>query len=126
MQKKKPNILIIITLSLLLLSGAAALFLYNSGVSSPVAKIYKNDKILHKINLNDVNEPYTIKVEDENKYNIIRVEKGKICMERASCPDKTCVYTGAIHNGYMPIVCLPNHVLITVEEGQGEYDAQTY
>ena len=41
-------------------------------------------------------------------------------MESASCPDGLCVHQGAISDGLLPIVCLPNKVQIQIVEDTGE------
>lgn len=44
------------------------------------------------------------------------IEDGRAYMEAAPCPDRICVHTGAISRVGETIVCLPGHVVITVEE----------
>ena len=53
----------------------------------------------------------------------MRVEKGKIAVIHANCPDKICVNRGFIENGTFPIVCLPNRLSVYIEESDGGVDA---
>ena len=39
-------------------------------------------------------------------------------MEDASCPDQLCVHQNAIDKTGQTIVCLPNKVVVTVENGE--------
>lgn len=54
--------------------------------------------------------------DDEAGYNLVRVEDGKIMVAEADCPDKICVYTGAINRPDELIACLPHGLLIYIEE----------
>ena len=46
-------------------------------------------------------------------------------MESASCPDGLCVHQGAISDGLLPIVCLPNKVQIQIVEDNNEESSET-
>jgi hypothetical protein len=50
-------------------------------------------------------------------YNLIEVRDGRIRVAEASCPDKTCVHTGAKGRAGDLIVCLPNRLQIKIEGG---------
>lgn len=93
-----------------------------------IARIYQQDKLLYEIDLNQVTQSYTITIDGENgAENVVLVEQGQISMESASCPDHLCVKQGAISNGILPIICLPNHIRISiVSQGEESYDVQVY
>jgi hypothetical protein len=44
------------------------------------------------------------------------IEDGEICVSSAECPDKTCVKMGKLRSESLPIVCLPNHLIIRFAE----------
>ena len=46
------------------------------------------------------------------------IKDGRVRITDSPCPNKTCVAQG----WHSPLVCLPNKVMITVEQG-GEFDA---
>lgn len=124
---KQKKMLILITVCLVLLFGAGSFFVLNFTGPQCVAKIYQNNQLLYEIDLNQVKESYSITIDGENgQYNEVLVEPGQIGMQAASCPDKTCVNTGKISSGVLPIVCLPNHVYIVIDSGEEEYDAKSY
>ena len=54
----------------------------------------------------------TFTVESENGYNIVCVKDGKISVIEASCPDKVCVNHGELASELLPIICLPNKMII--------------
>lgn len=120
--KVSNKTLIIIFVSIIILSVLAVLIGNSQTYESKIATIYKDGVIVKKIDLNTVESPYIIDVGTENK---VLVEKGKISMYSADCPDKLCVNQGTITNGMYPIVCLPNRVVISIEEGDEEIDAMS-
>ena len=66
-------------------------------------------KIIYRIDLNEVKDPYTIKIDAEDGgYNIVYVEHGRITVTDADCPDRICVHQGDI----LPIVCMPHKLVI--------------
>lgn len=91
----------------------------SNNLGDKIAKIYKDGELIQEIDLNKVSESYTIKIDSENgNYNIVRVENGRISVSDASCPDKICVNTGYITNGSVPISCLPNKLIIKIEDSE--------
>ena len=110
--------------ALLLVVGlsAAAIFLPQRGGTTAV--ISKDGMVLHEIRLDTLLEPKTFHISGENgEENLVRVERGRVCMASASCPDQVCVNQGYIDNGALPIVCLPNKVIVTIEGGENSLDA---
>ncbi len=57
--------------------------------------------------------------------NVIRVEKGKIAVISADCPDKDCVRRGWLKYRGDSAICLPNHLSIRIR-GASEVDAVTF
>ena len=88
-----------------------------------IARITQDGKVLYEIQLNEVPGPQTYHVNGENGYNTVLVQQGHVRMMEASCPDQVCVNQGWISNSALPIVCLPNKVIIEITGGEGELDA---
>lgn len=59
----------------------------------------------------------TIHLSDGN-YNTFEVKDGYVSMTDASCPDQICVNHSRISKKNETIVCLPDKVVITVENGE--------
>lgn len=58
--------------------------------------------------------------------NTLVIENGKADMISADCPDKLCVNQPAISSNGETIVCLPNKVVVEVEDGEeAQFDTQT-
>ena len=52
----------------------------------------------------------------------ITVSNGNISITQADCPDQVCVKTGQISRSRQSIVCVPNHIVITIH-GKSPVDA---
>ena len=112
---------------LCLLLGAAAasavwLLLPREEVLSPTARITRDGALLEEIDLTRVEEPYTLVVEDSQGSNTLQVERGRIRVLEADCPDQVCVRQGWVQDGAVPIVCLPHRLVIEIGGGEGELD----
>ncbi len=59
----------------------------------------------------------TIRFED-GSYNRFAIQDGYVSMPEASCPDQICVHHSRIHQNKETIVCLPDKVVITIENGE--------
>jgi len=110
----------VISICLLISTAAAAvIFLFWDGGAT--ACVYQSGKLIDKIRLDTVTTPYSFTVDSENgNYNVIRVEQGRICVTDASCPDHVCINTGWISDSVIPIVCLPNELVIQIESDSSD------
>ena len=63
------------------------------------------------------NHTETIHLSD-GSYNTFEVKDGYVSMTDASCPDQICVNHSRISKKNEKIVCLPDKVVITVENGE--------
>ena len=98
----------------------AALLLPKQG--GTIARITRDGVLVEEINLDKQSQPYHITVGDGEATNVIRAEQGRICMIEANCPDQVCVNQGWISDSALPIVCLPNKVIVEIVGGEGELD----
>ena len=81
-----------------------------------VANVYRDGKCIYSVDLSTVTEAYEKTFTDADGHiNTIRVEKGRIRMVSANCPDKVCVDSGWISGGAVPVVCLPHRLVIKIE-----------
>lgn len=72
-------------------------------------------------------EDITVKIESENDgFNLLVIEDGAASVEEASCPDKICVRHKPIDKTGETLVCLPNKVVVEIENGEAaDVDAST-
>ena len=115
---KSTKFWLILTGTLLLLSAAAGAFLwFGRGGEAQTALVCQDGVCIRTIDLSQVEEPYSFTVEWEDGYNIIEVERGRIRVSEADCPDRICVRRGWMWDSAAPIACLPHRLVIQLEGG---------
>ncbi len=88
-----------------------------------VAVIYIDGQEYDRIDLGAVDENYTFTIQGKSGLtNDIEVAPGKIRVSRADCPDQVCVGEGWIEEGFLPIACLPNTLIIQVIDNEDMAD----
>ena len=111
---------------ILILAGSAAFLLLRPISEGHVARISLDGQVVEEIDLSRVEAPYTLTIDGPGGFsNTITVEKGRICVSKAGCPDQICVHQGYISDGTTPIVCLPNKLIIEIIGGGSGFDAAT-
>lgn len=67
-----------------------------------------------------------IRLED-GSYNRLEIKDGRADITEASCPDKICVKHRPVSRRGESLVCLPNKVVVEIENGQApEVDGTTH
>ena len=107
----------LLLVGILFLTGIAGSFLLMKQPDGSVVEIVQDNQVLYRFNL-DQTENQTIEVEYETLSNTIEIRNLQIRMAEAECPDHTCVQMGWLDSA-VPIVCLPNHLVIQFREGGG-------
>lgn len=70
------------------------------------------------------NAPFGVYPLSENRIvvideqNSIEIKDGRVRMNQADCPDKRCLKQGFTES--MPIICLPNHLLIEIKSSEDD------
>ncbi len=106
MKKRWPFVLV----GVVLLLGIIGSLLVLRRPDTSLVEIVQDGRVLYQIDLAQA-EDQTIEVEYEGRGNIIEIKAHRIHVLEAECPDKTCVNMGWL-NSSMPIVCLPNRLVI--------------
>lgn len=107
-----------------LICATSVVYLRGQQVERPMVHITLNGLKQMELDLEQVDEPYSFTVDGPGGFsNTIQVEHGRIRVESAGCPDQVCVNQGWISDGTVPIVCLPNKLVIEIKGGGGELDA---
>ncbi len=132
MMDTKRNVLLGLITLILLGASIFACLLVSKGKGT-YAIIYQNGEEIERINLTTVTEGYTLTITTEDGgVNILTIESDGVSMLEANCPDGLCMATGKLTGGRIPIVCLPNHLIVQLtgdeEEDSNEQavDAQAY
>lgn len=93
---------------------------FSSYAGAVTAKIYQGGTLLYTIPLDKVQEDYEIIISGENgEENTILVSYKEISVSHANCPDQVCVKRGTVFYSQVPIVCMPNQLVIEFEK-EGE------
>lgn len=118
------NAKVILLLLVLVGAACAAFVLLRPAGTGVVARITLDGKLVEEIDLSAVTQAYTFTVEGPGGFtNTIQVEHGRIRVLEAGCPDQVCVNQGYISDGTVPIVCLPNRLVIEIVGGGDSLDA---
>lgn len=88
-------------------------------LTGKTAEIYTDNKLIRTVSLDKDDE---FIVENGDNYNIVRIRNGKISVVEADCKNQICVKQGEIDNSLLPIVCVPNGLVIKVKNGDKTND----
>ena len=109
--KKKIRNDIILALGVVVL--AAALFLiFQQGAKSGAWVVVEQNGV--EIARLPSGEDHVYEVKGTLGYNLIHIDAQGVRMEDADCPDKLCIYQGAITATNQRIVCLPHRLVVRV------------
>lgn len=106
----KNKVLILICALIFCIGIIGSLFVLFSPKKNTV-NIKRDGEILYSFDLSSA-EDKIIKIPYGKSSNTVEIKDGKIRVQDAECPDKTCVNMGWLSSASMPIVCLPNHLVI--------------
>ena len=84
-----------------------------------LVEIVQDGTVIQTIDLNRAeNTEIRIPSPDGASYNTVTVQDGTVCVSAAGCPDQTCVHMGILKHDTLPIVCLPNKLIVRFAEGE--------
>lgn len=115
------KIWLIILGAIVIVSAVATVLIWRAPTSH--ARIYIDNVLVEVVDLSAVTDRREILVKRGNVANVVAVEYGRIRMYSANCPDHICVRQGWFSGGLMPIVCLPNRVVIVLDSVDNNIDA---
>ena len=110
---KKSTVLIIICAAVFLAAAITSVVMINSP-HGDIVKIKSGDELLYTIDLSESPDRIIV-VEFDGKENTIEIKDHQIRVSDADCPDKVCVNTGWLDSPVIPIICLPNKLIIEYE-----------
>ena len=119
----KYKILILICALIFLIGLIGSVFTL-IGSKENTVEIYSDGELIRVVDLS--REPDCVfDVEYQGNTNTVEIKDGKIRVKDAGCPDKTCARMGWLSSSAMPIVCLPNRLVIAFSSDNGGVDAVT-
>ncbi|MBO4234959.1 MAG: NusG domain II-containing protein [Firmicutes bacterium] len=117
---KKADIILFLFLILLGIVLTVASLVGGSDTNTVVVKV--DGKVYGTYS---ISKDQTIKIEKDDHYNLIEIKDGKVKMAESNCHNQLCVKQGAISSGNMPIVCLPNRVIVNISGEEDDIDVIT-
>lgn len=109
----KALMIFILTTSLVMYAGMEW-FVRSTTSDQVVAVVYSYDKEILRIDLS-VDKTYT--VQGALGDVVIEVAGGKVRVEKETSPYHLCSIQGWVQYANIPIVCLPNHIVIMIKNG---------
>lgn len=109
----KALMIFILTTSLVMYAGLEW-FVRSTTSDQVVAVVYSYDKEILRIDLS-VDKSYT--VQGALGEVLIEVAGGKVRVEKETSPYHLCSIQGWVQYANIPIVCLPNHIVIMIKNG---------
>lgn len=127
MEKKthRNDIILIAVLIVLAAASYIGINVYQRvSTREPLAVVTVEDVEYGRFPLNvDVTEKIEL---PDGAYNILVIKDGRADVTEASCPDGICVNHRAISRQGETIVCLPNQVVVEIENGEeSDVDSMT-
>lgn len=84
--------------------------------------IRRDSEVLYTFDLSTAPDQ-TLVIPYGDSSNTVEIRDGAVRVKEAECPDKTCVNMGWLRSSAMPIVCLPNHLIIEFADADRGVDA---
>ena len=120
MNINKNDFKLIIIILIFSIIGILTLNLFKNN-NSKIAKVYYNSELILEIDLSNKEEKeYTVK--GYNGDVKIITKDGKIKVNSEKSPLHLCSKQGYIENTHESIVCLPNKIVIEIEDNKNEID----
>jgi len=119
---KLDKILIIFLLASSL-NGLMFISVLNTDISKKDIVIKVENKTIKRISIDKNTDNKTFSFQFGNNTGYIEVKNGAVKMQempKSICPEKICSDTGWISKKYQTIVCLPNKIVVSLEQGQEE------
>ena len=114
MNRYDKALMIFLLTSALVMYAGMEWFVRSTTSEQVVAVVYSYDKEILRIDLK-VDKTYTVKgaLGDVT----IEVASGKVRVEKETSPYHLCSIQGWVQYANIPIVCLPNHIVIIIQNG---------
>jgi len=85
-------------------------------------EIVQDGNMLYNFNLEQA-ENQIINIEYKGKTNVLEIKEHKIYVLEADCPDQICKDRGFLESSNLPVICLPNRLVIQFVQNKNDADA---
>ena len=104
----KTKFWIILASAIAIICLALSLWFFRSGEKANTVTVISEGKVLYTLSLSVDQQ---LEVVSKNGTNTITIQKGKVAVTQADCPDGHCMARGFCDRGAQ-IVCLPNRLVL--------------
>ena len=108
-QKRKNDIILIVSFLTVILLSVLLLFLFRTEGDSVIVSV--NGKVYGEYSLNTDTE---VEIKSGDGYNVLVIKDGEAFVKSASCRDGICSSHRHIRYNGESIICLPNDVVIEI------------
>jgi len=121
---RKADYLIVVILLIIAALGYGFLMLKNNS-SHKILIIKHDNSVVERIALKNVRTETKLAIPVQDGTIIVRYDKNGAWVESSPCPDKICVHQGKITKTSETVACVPEKILLTIEEPEkeAEHDA---
>ena len=114
LKSRKKEIIAVLILVLIAVVSFVCIRFFVEGEGKYV-KVYVNEKLTKTFDLTKDREYF---IETKFGYNLLIIKNERARILDADCPNKICVNKGYISKNGESIICLPHHVVVTVESSE--------
>ena len=121
---RKADYLLIIVMLIAAALGYG-IFAMQGNSSNKILIIKHDNAIVERIPLKGITAETKLAINVQDGTLIVRYDKNGAWVEESPCPDKICIHQGKITKPGETVACVPEKVLLTIEEPQkeAEHDA---
>ena len=98
-----------VVIGLILLGSIAAIFIMKRSAGGSKTAVIQCGGVRHELSLDEDGLFRFDGIDAE-----FEVRNGRVCLIKASCPDKICEKTGYIGSSGQSIICVPNKITVSV------------
>lgn len=114
---KKNDIILIAVIVVLALAAFGGISLYSANSTREAEAVVILDG--EEQGRYPLSQDTTVKIDlADGSYNILEIKDGKADIIEATCPDKICVEHRPVSKRGESLVCLPNQVVVEIENGE--------
>lgn len=114
LKSKKKEIIAVLILIIIAVVSFVCIKFFAEGKGKYV-KVYVNEKLTKTFDLTKDREYF---IETKIGYNLLIIKNEKARILDADCPNKICVDKGYISKNGESIICLPHHIVVTIESSE--------
>ena len=115
--RNKAVVITSLICAVLFLGAITAVLYQNAAKTGNEIEIVLDGQVIYSGSATHAGEPLYIEAVGRACTNRICIDEQGVFVESSDCPNGECVNMGYLKSRYLPIVCLPNNMLIRFTDG---------